>query len=279
MNYRHAFHAGNFADVLKHVVLVETLGRLMAKESPLLYLDTHAGRGTYPLDDIAMQRGGEFRTGILPVLAAAHPTAAVTRYLKLVRQTGAVEGVLHSYPGSPQIAQAMLRADDRAACCELAPLEADALRELMRGDRRIAVHERDGYEALGALVPPAEKRGLVLIDPPYEDPLEFDRLAKTLMTAHRRWPTGVYATWYPITRGGGAERYLALMRTSGLRRLLAVELMLRRADSPVGLNGAGMLLINPPFRLDEALEEAVGWLAATLGDGYGRGRVEILVGE
>jgi 23S rRNA (adenine2030-N6)-methyltransferase len=279
MNYRHAFHAGNFADVLKHFVLVEALSRLTAKESPLGFLDTHAGRGRYPLDDIAMQRGGEFRTGILPVLAAAAPPAALARYIALVRQIGGGDGSLAAYPGSPLMAMGVLREQDRAAFCELEELEADALRAELRGDSRAAVHVRDGYEALGALLPFPEKRGLVLIDPPYEDPLEFDRLARTLVQAHRRWPSGVYAIWFPVTRDGGAARFLARMQSSGVRRQLVAELMLRRPDSPVGLNGAGMLLINPPFRLAEALAEGVRWLADLLAPGEGRARVEVLVDE
>ena len=279
MNYRHAFHAGNFADVLKHFVLVETLLRLAAKDAPLGFLDTHAGRGLYPLDDIAMQRGGEFRTGILPVLAAPAPPAALARYIALVRRLGGGDGALGAYPGSPLIAVDLLREQDRAAFCELEPLEAGALRAQLRGERRAAVHERDGYEALGALVPLPEKRGLVLIDPPYEDPLEFDRLARTLVQTHRRWPTGVYAIWYPVTRDGGAARFLAQMQASGVRRQLVAELMLRRPDSPVGLNGAGMLLINPPFRLADTLREGTQWLAGLLAPGEGRARVEVLVDE
>lgn len=279
MNYRHAYHAGNFADVLKHFVLVETLGRLLAKDAPLFALDTHAGQGDYPLSDVAMQRGGEFRTGILPVLAAAQPPAALSSYLSLVRRGVEPGGPLQSYPGSPRLILELLRDGDRAAFCELAPFEAQALRAAVRGDRRASIHERDGYEALGALLPPAEKRGLVLIDPPYEDPLEFDRVARALEAVHRRWPTGVYAIWYPVTRGGGAERFLSLMRASGIRRLSVVELMLRRPDSPVGLNGAGMLMINQPYRLEESLAEGAAWLASVLSPGEGRARVETLVGE
>lgn len=279
MNYRHAFHAGNFADVLKHFVLVEALARLTSKESPLGFLDTHAGRGLYPLDDIATQRGGEFRAGILPVLASAAPPTALARYIALVRRIGGGDGNLAAYPGSPLIAMGLLREQDRAAFCELEQLEADALRAELRGESRAAVHVRDGYEALGALLPFPEKRGLVLIDPPYEDPLEFDRLARTLTQAHRRWPGGVYAIWFPVTRDGGAARFLARMQSSGVRRQLVAELMLRRPDSPVGLNGAGMLLINPPFRLAETLVEGTRWLAGLFAPGEGRARVEVLVDE
>jgi len=279
MNYRHAFHAGNFADVLKHFVLVETLSRLLQKDTPLFFLDTHAGRGYYPLDDIASQRGGEFRTGIFPVLAQPNPPAALKPYCALIRRLGEAGGKLTAYPGSPRVALELLREQDRAAFCELEPFEAEALRGVVRGDRRAAVHERDGYEALGALLPPSEKRGLVLIDPPYEDPQEFDRLAHTLIATHRRWPTGVYAIWYPITYGNALQRFLGLLKTSGIRRQLIAELMVRRADSPVGLNGAGVLLINPPWKIEEPLAAGLGWLAPLLSPTDGTSRVEWLVRE
>ena len=279
MNYRHAFHAGNFADVLKHFVLGEALSRMLRKETPLFFLDTHAGRGYYPLDDIAAQRGGEFRTGILPVLAKSNPPAVLKPYCAQIRRLGETGGKLTAYPGSPRIALDLLRPEDRAAFCELEPLEAQALRDAVRGDRRTAVHERDGYEALGALLPPAEKRGLVLIDPPYEDPHEFERLAQTLIATYRRWPTGVYAVWYPVTYGSSLARFLGLMKTSGIRRQLVAELMVRRADSPVGLNGAGMLLINPPWQIDESLAAGLSWLAKLFSPTDGRSRVEWLVSE
>ncbi len=279
MNYRHAFHAGNFADVLKHFVLGEVISRLLLKDAPLFFLDTHAGRGYYPLDDIASQRGGEFRTGILPVLAKANPPVPFKPYCNQIRRLGEKNGKLVAYPGSPRIALDLLRADDRAAFCELEPLEAEALRSTVRGDRRCAVHERNGYEALGALLPPPEKRGLVLIDPPYEDSLEFDYLANAVIHAHRRWSTGVYAIWYPITHDNGAPRFLSTLKSSGIRRQLIAQLMIHREDSPVGLNGAGMLLINPPWKTEETVSAGLRWLATLLSPNEGRSKVEWLVPE
>ena len=279
MNYRHAYHAGNFADVFKHFVQGEVLARLLKKDSPIFYLDTHAGRGYYPLDDIATQRGGEFRSGILAVLAKPNPPQVLKAYCAQIRRLGETDGRLTGYPGSPRLALDLLREEDRAAFCELEPLEAQALRDSVRGDRRAAVHERDGYEALGALTPPAEKRGLVLLDPPYEDPREFERLAQALIGAHRRWPTGVYGAWYPLTQGNGARRFLATLARSGIRRQLLAELMVRREDSPVGLNGAGMLLINPPWKIEEPLEAGLAWLATLFNPGDGTSKVHWQVGE
>ncbi|MBS0394208.1 MAG: 23S rRNA (adenine(2030)-N(6))-methyltransferase RlmJ [Proteobacteria bacterium] len=280
MNYRHAYHAGNFADVLKHVVLVGLLEHLGRKDTPYLYLDTHAGRGRYPLAAAETQRAGEFRQGIARVLEASGAPPLVARYLEVVRALGVEDGRLLAYPGSPLVALALLRPDDRAALCELEPREASALRTLMRAEPRAQVHERDGYEALAALLPPRERRGLVLLDPPYEAADEFERLARALVAALGRWPGGVYAAWYPIKAGGADGRFLAAMAASGVRRQLVAELTIERDDSPAGLNGAGLLIVNPPWQLDSRLAESLPWLHGCLAPaGRGRTRVSWLVPE
>ena len=280
MNYRHAYHAGNFADVLKHVALVAALEHLGRKDTPYCYLDTHAGRGDYPLGAAETQRAGEFRDGIAKLLEARDPPPAAARYLALVRTLGVEAGHLLRYPGSPRIALALMRATDRAALVELEPREADALRALTRTDGRAAVHERDGYEALVALVPPREKRGLVLIDPPYEDPKEYENLERALTAAIGRWPAGVYMVWYPIKHGDASGRFLARMAATGIRRQLAVELTVERDDLPGGLNGTGLLIVNPPFQLDEQLTAALPWLQRLLArEGRGRWRVSWQVRE
>lgn len=280
MNYRHAYHAGNFADVLKHVVLVGVLDRLGQKSAPYCYFDTHAGRGEYPLGAAETQRAGEFREGIAKLLGATDAPPLVERYLNLVRQFGVESGTLVRYPGSPCLALAAARANDRAVLCELEPREADALRSLLKRDGRAAVHERNGYEALPALVPPREKRGFVLIDPPYEDPKEFEQLERTLLASIARWPSGVYGAWYPIKHGDASGRFLARMAASGVRRQLAVELTVERDDLPGGLNGTGLLLVNPPYQLDTDLTEALAWLQPRLArEGRGRTRVSWQVPE
>ncbi len=282
MNYRHAYHAGTFADVVKHVALVAALDYLGRKEAPYFYLDTHAGRGRYVIAAGETQRAGEYRDGVARLLAAPDGApAAVARYLEVVRAAGVEDGRLVAYPGSPRVAAACLRAGDRAAVCELEPREAQALKAELASDRRFAVHERDGYEALPALLPPREKRGLVLVDPPYEQPDEFERLAAALLAAHARWPGGVYAVWYPIKHGGAAARFVARMAASGLRRQLVAELLVRPEDSPVGLNGAGMLFLNPPWQLDRQLADALPWLHRRLApeDGAGGWSVDWRVPE
>ena len=280
MNYRHAYHAGNFADVLKHVALVATLEHLGRKPAPYFYLDTHAGSGSYPLSAPETQRSGEYRNGILRLLDTTDAPPAAARYLDLVRELGCENDHPVSYPGSPQLALALLRPDDRAALCELEPRETAALRALVRRDGRAAVHQRDGYEALAALLPPRERRGLVLIDPPYEVADEFERIEVALTTATSRWPVGVLAAWYPIKHGDAAGRLLARMAATGIRRQLAVELTVERDDLPGGLNGAGLLFLNPPYQLDERLAATLPWLHRRLAaPGRGRWRVSWQVPE
>jgi 23S rRNA (adenine2030-N6)-methyltransferase len=280
VNYRHAFHAGNFADVTKHVVLVALIDSLAKKSAPMFVLDTHAGRGNYPVDAIEMQRTGEFRTGILPLLAAPSPPGVVARYLEIVRRLGVEDGKLVAYPGSPLIALEAMRPTDRAAFAELETTEAATLKRGLGRDKRAQVHARDGYEALGALLPPAEKRGLVLIDPPYESPEEYTRLETEVIAAHARWPTGVFALWYPIKHRDQSGRFLERMVASGLRRQLAVELCVQRDDVPGGLNGSGILIINPPWQLDEELGSVLPWLREQLAPaGKGRSRVSWQVPE
>ncbi|MGQ0384697.1 MAG: 23S rRNA (adenine(2030)-N(6))-methyltransferase RlmJ [Gammaproteobacteria bacterium] len=279
MKYRHSCHAGNFADVVKHVALVAVLARLGQKERPLFLLDTHAGRGRYALDARAGEAGG----GVLR-LAAADPAGMpqpVARYLGIVRQFNAGAADLHEYPGSPMIAAALLREQDRTAFCELLPAEADALRALFRRDARVGVHCRDGFEAVRALLPAQEARGLVLIDPPYEETEEdFRRVALALGDASPRWPQGTLAAWYPIKQGLQAARFLRGLAQSGLKRLLAAELCIHPDDSRAGLNGSGLVFVNPPFRLDEDLRAALPWLHRVLAPaGAGRTRVELLAGE
>lgn len=281
MNYRHAFHAGNFGDVLKHLVLVELLGRLAAKDKPLFFLDTHAGRGRYDLAAEESRRAGEARDGILRLAAAPALPPAARRYVDAVRASDPANAAcIRIYPGSPRLAAALLRPADRGALCELAPREAAALRHELAGDRRFAIHERDGYEALAALVPPRERRGLVLVDPPYEaQEQEFDAIGTALGRALERWPTGVYAIWYPIKRPGPVQRFQEALLGLGVERLLVVELCVHPRDSRVGLNGSGVAIVNPPWQTDGALAEALRAVHAALSpQGAGDCRVAWLAG-
>lgn len=269
MNYRHAFHAGNFADVFKHVVLVVLLDLMTAKDKPLFFLDTHAGRGRYDLDAASARHSGEADRGVRRLAAIPDPQVDLDRYLDRVRGTDAANARrLRWYPGSPSLAAAILRPGDRIALCEIEPGEVDVLRRDFAGDRRVAVHRRDGYEALQALLPPPERRALVLIDPPYEEQeREFDRVAAALAGAQRRWPQGVYAAWYPIKRAATAAAFRSSLAAHGLSRVLVAELLVHPADNEAGLNGSGLALLNPPWRLDERLANALPALHAALAPG------------
>ena len=276
MKYRHSCHAGNFADVTKHVVLVALLHRLTRKARPLFFLDTHAGRGSYDLT--APQTAAEAKGGIRRL--AATPRAALpvllVRYLEIACGPEAGDATaLRRYPGSPRIAAALLRAGDRAALCEIEPAEAAALARELRGDRRFGVHCRDGFEALGALLPPAERRGLVLIDPPYEDPVaELERVAAALVETSLRWPEGVLVAWYPIKLGSVCARFHRRLQAAGLQRLLVAELCIHPDDSRASLNGSGLVIVNPPWQLDADLRAIWPALHAALAP-QDSGRAEV----
>ena len=257
MNYRHAFHAGNFADCTKHALLVWLLAALARKPAPFAVLDTHAGTGRYDLSGNA-ERTGEWRAGIARLLHQPPPPLA--GYVALVEQEGL-------YPGSPAIIRAMLRPDDRLMCCELHPEDARLLRREVAGDRQVAVHERDGWEALTALLPPAAKRGLVLIDPPYEQPGEHGRVAEAMTTIARRFPAAIVAAWYPIKHRAPVRTLHEAVRLAGVRDVVAAELWLREPTDPARLNGNGLLVRNPPFRWDEEWPPIMAALLERLGDG------------
>jgi 23S rRNA (adenine2030-N6)-methyltransferase len=283
MNYRHAYHAGNFADVLKHVVLMMLVEHLRKKPAPFFYLDTHAGRGLYDLSEAAAQRSGEYKTGIGRVLdapAAALP-AEIAAYARLVRESaGKGHSAITAYPGSPLIVARLRRPTDRLVLMETQPKEAAALRSTVGKAKLVSVLESDGYAALKAQLPPRENRGLVLIDPPYESDLEFDRVLAGLELAHERWPTGTYCIWYPLTDRAGPVRFQKDLERSGIRKILEVKLSVLPIDAQVGLSGAGLVVVNPPWTLDERLRELLPQLHKLLSpEGSGGTSVEWLVPE
>lgn len=287
MNYRHAFHAGNFGDVLKHVVLLELLAALHRKPSPLHLIDSHAGIGRYDLASDEAQRGGEFRFGVQAVLADPAAATILPRYVAALRalNPGLQEngGGLQFYPGSPWLlAQSLRGPEDRLTLCELHPQDVVALkRNLNAGfhrDPRIAVHERDGFEALKALTPPTPRRGLALIDPAYEAKDEFAVVARAVLAAHRRWPTGLLAVWYPIKEQKAVDAWKAELAAGLGAETLAVELTVRPAREARQMNGSGLLLVNPPWLLAETLRPMLDFLKARLAREAGAmARIETLV--
>ncbi|PKU26171.1 23S rRNA (adenine(2030)-N(6))-methyltransferase RlmJ [Telmatospirillum siberiense] len=277
MNYRHAYHAGNFADVVKHAALALVIEHLRKKDTPFSVIDTHAGTGCYDLLGTEAGKTGEYQDGIARLLDGPALPALFDGYLSAVRAVNPDWPRLRFYPGSPRIARSLLRPGDRLALVELHPEDARALKREFAGDGQVGVHAGDAYTALKALLPPKERRGLVLIDPPFEVTDEFQRIARGLGQALRRWPTGIYGIWYPIKAPEPVERFLGEIATFG-RPCFTVELFRTPPDDPSRLNGSGLLLINPPWKLDESLDGLLPVLADRL-DASGPSGVRWLVAD
>jgi 23S rRNA (adenine2030-N6)-methyltransferase len=278
MNYRHIFHAGNFADVFKHVVLSLLLKSLQRKDTPFCYLDTHAGAGRYDLNSEAAQKTGEYREGIWR-LWDMNPLPELAEYLAAVRAVNA-DGTLRSYPGSPMIARFFLRPQDRMVLLELQADECTLLQARFAGDRQVVVQRLNGYAGLKAYLPPKERRGLVLIDPPYESDNEYEQVVAGLRVAHERWASGIYIVWYPIKNRPPVARLHRAVIATGIRKILLLELCPYPDDTVLRLNGCGMIVVNPPWMLEEALQALLPKLLELLrGHSAGRSRLAWLVPE
>ena len=277
MNYRHAFHAGNFADLVKHAALALLVRRFAEKPKGFCVLDTHAGLGEYDLLADAASRTGEWNEGIGRVFARADAPDAMAPYFDAVRQLNP-DGLLRWYPGSPRLTQMLLRPQDRLVACELHEDDAATLRRTFAGERNVEIRGQDGYQAIKALWPPAERRGLALIDPPFERKDEFAALEEAVRGAHRRFATGTLAAWYPIKSREPVDAFLARIGDGRIKRTRVAEFMLRAPDDARRLNGCGLLLVNAPWQFDENLRQAWGWCAAAL-EISGGIRIETLVGE
>jgi 23S rRNA (adenine2030-N6)-methyltransferase len=263
MNYRHAFHAGNFADVHKHAVLIRILLHLRLKPAAFRVIDTHAGAGRYDLAGPEPSRSGEWREGIERIWQArnAHAEGLLAPYVDAVAALNP-DTRLRLYPGSPLIVAKLLRPQDRLVACELEPRAAAALAAALRGEPRAKALAIDGWTALGAYVPPKERRGLVLIDPPFEAADDFMRLSTALATAHRKWPTGTYMLWYPIKGRAAPDRLASRLRQLAVPKMLRCELSLGPPRDDAGLLGSGLIVANPPF----TLEAELGRLMPPLGE-------------
>jgi 23S rRNA (adenine2030-N6)-methyltransferase len=281
MNYRHAFHAGGFADVIKHIVLVRILTYLQDKPTPFRVIDTHAGAGLYDLSSDEARRGGEWTTGIARLLQARFSETAaplVKPYLDIVRAFNPERG-LQAYPGSPLITRALLRPQDRLTACEVEPNARKRLIDALRRDTQARVVDLDGWLALPAFVPPKERRGLVLVDPPFEAKDEFDRLAAGFAQAFTKWPTGSYVLWYPVKSRRAAD---SLARDVGevaaaatpAGKCLRLEFSVAPQAAGAGLTSAGLLIVNPPWKLAGELKSILPELEKPLGQG-GAGRFRL----
>ncbi len=288
MNYRHRFHAGNFADVMKHVLLVQLVRAMQRKEKGFFFLDTHAGRGAYDLAAAArgdsLERAPEWPGGIGKLWAQDGLSESLREYREIVRSFDAENGGTGDeprfYPGSPAIARALMRVQDRVALCEKQPEEFAALEERFRFAPRTVVREMDGYAAVRAMLPPLERRALVLIDPPFEAIDEFARVAETIREGLARLAQGVFAVWYPLTERARIETFFAELRTLELPPTVTVEMTVVDEGAGLKMRGCGVLVVNPPWKFAEEAEGAAKELSRVLAVGAGGGaRVEWLVAE
>ena len=268
MNYQHAFHAGNFADVHKHAVLTRILVYLQQKPAAFRVIDSHAGAGRYDLFADEPSRSGEWREGIArvwtePALRQGQVGELLAPYWDAVAACNPV-GALRTYPGSPLIVQKLIRPQDRLVACELEPRATAMLTATVRGDRRAKALTIDGWTAIGAYVPPKERRGLVLVDPPFEQPNEFSRLSEELAAAHRKWPTGIYMLWYPIKTREAPDALARRLQRLGIAKVLRCEVLLHPPRADGGLAGSGLILVNPPFTLEAELRIVLPALAQVL---------------
>jgi 23S rRNA (adenine2030-N6)-methyltransferase len=253
MNYRHAFHAGNFADVFKHALLARILVYLNRKDTPYRVIDTHAGEGAYDLAREEADRTGEWREGVgrLATASLSGEAADLLRPFLDIVKPGDADGRPALYPGSPSIAQKLARPGDRLVFCEKHPAAFPALRKRFARDKRVRTLDLDGWTALGAFVPPPERRGLVLVDPPFEAKDEFATLAKGFAAAHAKWPTGVYALWYPVKDATDARALWGAVRESGAKSALRLELAIAPPADGAGLVRTGLIVANPPYVLEQ----------------------------
>jgi 23S rRNA (adenine2030-N6)-methyltransferase len=274
MNYRHAYHAGNFADVHKHVALVAVLSHLRKKETPFAVIDTHAGRGLYDIASEAASRTGEAAQGIARLAGFAPQEPVLQTYLEIARSFGA-----GCYPGSPLIASKVLRERDRLVAIEKHPDEFAALKASLAPFHRAKAVEGDGYERLASLLPPPERRGLVLLDPPYESPDECDALVAAFRSAVRRFATGIYLIWYPLKAAARFEALAGEILAAGGTRLLSLTFDVGGAAAPERLSASGLLVVNPPYGFDAQMRATCEDLLAQLRQGpQGRAAVDWLGG-
>lgn len=294
MNYRHYYHAGNFADVFKHVLLLSLIQSLQKKDTAFCYLETHAGLGFYDLESELAQKNPEYLQGIVRLLGQSAVPEIIRTYLEIVQSidpntSNLTAETLRYYPGSPLIARYLLRSQDRIILSELHPDDSMALKNLFKHDRQVAVHHADGYQSLKAFLPPKEKRGLVFIDPPFEKKDDWQQIIAALTLSLRRWRNGMYAIWYPLKDEVLVERFYRLLQKNEMPKTLAIEFNVDAANEPetiIKLNkaehsmakrmrGCGFLVVNPPWQFDTFCHSLLPWLLRALSDEQQKGYYQI----
>ncbi|MDY0136554.1 MAG: 23S rRNA (adenine(2030)-N(6))-methyltransferase RlmJ [Thiomicrospira sp.] len=282
LSYQHGFHAGNYADVLKHLVLVNILDYMTQKDKPLLYVDTHAGAGGYALASAQAQKTAEYRQGIGRIWQCDEAPQGLASYLAVVEafnQSAGSAADLGFYPGSPWIAQHLLRPSDRLQLFELHPKEYALLAQAIEKRRGVQLLHQDGFQGLLAALPPKERRGLVLMDPPYEIKTDYAQVVSALCQAYKRFATGTYAIWYPVVERARINQLEKALKNSGIRAIDLYELAIAPDTSARGMTASGMIVINPPWVLKNQMNTLLPWLCQRLAEGQGFYRIETLVEE
>ncbi|STX29063.1 protein involved in catabolism of external DNA [Legionella beliardensis] len=266
LSYQHGYHAGNFADVVKHLTLCRIVNYMIQKEKPLFYLETHAGSGIYDLNDKKAQKTTEFNTGIAHLWEQRNKLLPLfDPYIKVIKSMN-LDNNLRYYPGSPYLAIASLRPQDRLICTELHPQEFKQLAQLPRLKKRVFFSHMDGIQAMHSLLPPAERRGLIFIDPAYEVKTEYKDIAKAVNAAYHKFATGVYCIWYPILDNRLHTQLVRKIKEDGLKQVLRIEFLLSNTNQD-GMTGCGLLIINPPFKLAEEITTILDYLVTVINPG------------
>jgi len=278
LSYRHGFHAGNFADVLKHSLITLVINALKQKEKPFVYIDTHAGAGKYSFKSEFAQKTGEYQQGIARIWGQTQIPAEIKDYLAAVRAENTGRQLVR-YPGSPQLVRRLIRDQDRLQLSELHGSDFESLQQLFAGDKHVNVAQEDGLERLSKKLPPIQKRGFILIDPSYEVKSDYSKVVEALQIAHRHFATGIYGLWYPVIERQMTERMLQQLQQTGIPKQLRIEHCVVADGSQRGMTGSGMILINPPWTLSKQVEVLLPWINQVLTEGQGYWKQEWLVPE
>ncbi|WP_278182853.1 23S rRNA (adenine(2030)-N(6))-methyltransferase RlmJ [Vibrio misgurnus] len=278
LSYRHSFHAGNHADVLKHIVQSLILTSLQQKEKPFVYHDTHSGVGRYDLTHEWSEKTGEYKQGIARVWQQETTPEQLESYLDAIRQLNQGD-TLRYYPGSPRVARAHLREQDRMVLTELHPSDYPLLEQEFHRDRQVSIYKEDGFTRLKASLPPRERRGLVLIDPPYELAKEYRDVVRAIAHSHQRWATGIYAIWYPVVNRCDIDDMLQGLQNLGIRKILQIELGVSPDTNERGMTASGMIVINPPWTLENQMQTILPFLQQAIAPATGHYKLQWIVPE
>ncbi|MGF1764054.1 23S rRNA (adenine(2030)-N(6))-methyltransferase RlmJ [Aliivibrio kagoshimensis] len=278
LSYRHSFHAGNHADVVKHIVQSLILDALKQKDTPFVYHDTHSGVGRYDLTHEWSEKTGEFKQGIAKLWQQNNLPEEMLSYLNAVKELNS-DGELRYYPGSPRVGRAQLRDQDRMVLTELHPTDFPLLLQEFRGDRQVRMYKEDAFEKLKASMPPKERRGLVLIDPPYELAKEYRDVVNAIKESHKRWETGIYAIWYPVVNRFDSSDMINGLKKAGIRKILQIELGVSPDTTERGMTASGMIVINPPWKLESQMQAILPFLQQAIAPKSGHIKIEWVVPE